>query len=477
MGKPVEVAARAALRCVHCRTTETPLWRTGPDGAKTLCNACGVRFKKGKLILYRNDAGNLTAIKQTDSEPVVVPPPPKKALKPKKPTNGTDRTASAAAGKVAGKTVSKPSAQTTTVGGRHPPSTAPPSMPPTTGPVSGSNSLVRKIPSETCIGSTVAKKVRNRARRMTAGQMPGRYHSASRAASLADADIEHMHCLPSPSPPLSLRSAPSSPGPFDDGFCLRTSSLHISALDVHGPSPYQFSDPACESDTNVFPDVACLGLGGEDDDVASAPVPQPTLSLPSMAADPSSAEQFSFSDSDSVFAPDPSLVIDPLGQRAALAALVRDKSRSPCRIFHACTRALAALGFRLIENGTLPAAPTAAERRSFVRAFISEHSAAAAGENMSLDLMSDDEPRQPSHPAVASRLPFPDRTAYDTAVDTFRAMADCNYLAIFSDALVQQLLEEEVDAFMASPAKDADPAGCIPPQLDGAAGKELSARA
>jgi len=30
-------------RCAHCNTHTTPLWRNGPDGPKTLCNACGVR--------------------------------------------------------------------------------------------------------------------------------------------------------------------------------------------------------------------------------------------------------------------------------------------------------------------------------------------------------------------------------------------------------------------------------------------------
>mmetsp|Transcript_7455 Transcript_7455/g.15209 ORF Transcript_7455/g.15209 Transcript_7455/m.15209 type:complete len:191 (+) Transcript_7455:91-663(+) len=33
-------------QCVECGTTETPLWRTGPMGPKTFCNACGVRWKK-----------------------------------------------------------------------------------------------------------------------------------------------------------------------------------------------------------------------------------------------------------------------------------------------------------------------------------------------------------------------------------------------------------------------------------------------
>ena len=34
--------------CRTCRTRKTPMWRHGPDGPKTLCNACGVRWKLGK---------------------------------------------------------------------------------------------------------------------------------------------------------------------------------------------------------------------------------------------------------------------------------------------------------------------------------------------------------------------------------------------------------------------------------------------
>ncbi|KAH9623006.1 hypothetical protein KSS87_009629 [Heliosperma pusillum] len=37
-------------RCSHCQVTKTPQWRAGPDGPKTLCNACGVRFKSGRLF-------------------------------------------------------------------------------------------------------------------------------------------------------------------------------------------------------------------------------------------------------------------------------------------------------------------------------------------------------------------------------------------------------------------------------------------
>ncbi|XVE87384.1 hypothetical protein DITRI_Ditri18aG0113000 [Diplodiscus trichospermus] len=37
-------------RCSHCGVTKTPQWRAGPVGAKILCNACGVRFKSGRLL-------------------------------------------------------------------------------------------------------------------------------------------------------------------------------------------------------------------------------------------------------------------------------------------------------------------------------------------------------------------------------------------------------------------------------------------
>lgn len=39
-----------ARRCSHCGVQKTPQWRTGPLGAKTLCNACGVRYKSGRLL-------------------------------------------------------------------------------------------------------------------------------------------------------------------------------------------------------------------------------------------------------------------------------------------------------------------------------------------------------------------------------------------------------------------------------------------
>ncbi|KAI9124456.1 hypothetical protein K1719_004378 [Acacia pycnantha] len=42
-------SSQAVRKCMHCEITKTPQWRAGPMGPKTLCNACGVRYKSGRL--------------------------------------------------------------------------------------------------------------------------------------------------------------------------------------------------------------------------------------------------------------------------------------------------------------------------------------------------------------------------------------------------------------------------------------------
>ncbi|XP_043697490.1 GATA transcription factor 2-like [Telopea speciosissima] len=44
------VVVQPARRCTHCLAQRTPQWRAGPLGPKSLCNACGVRFKSGRLL-------------------------------------------------------------------------------------------------------------------------------------------------------------------------------------------------------------------------------------------------------------------------------------------------------------------------------------------------------------------------------------------------------------------------------------------
>ncbi|RLN24876.1 GATA transcription factor 12 [Panicum miliaceum] len=49
-------------RCLHCETDKTPQWRTGPMGPKTLCNACGVRYKSGRLVPEYRPAASPTFV-------------------------------------------------------------------------------------------------------------------------------------------------------------------------------------------------------------------------------------------------------------------------------------------------------------------------------------------------------------------------------------------------------------------------------
>ncbi|KAK3187783.1 hypothetical protein Dsin_027344 [Dipteronia sinensis] len=48
--KPVVVKVSIGRKCQHCGAEKTPQWRAGPLGPKTLCNACGVRYKSGRLV-------------------------------------------------------------------------------------------------------------------------------------------------------------------------------------------------------------------------------------------------------------------------------------------------------------------------------------------------------------------------------------------------------------------------------------------
>ncbi|CAI7877113.1 unnamed protein product [Closterium sp. NIES-54] len=58
-----------AKTCAHCGTSKTPLWRNGPPGPKSLCNACGIRFNKirsGKRKASPQEAAMLREYDSTD---------------------------------------------------------------------------------------------------------------------------------------------------------------------------------------------------------------------------------------------------------------------------------------------------------------------------------------------------------------------------------------------------------------------------
>ncbi|KAJ4848075.1 hypothetical protein Tsubulata_015470 [Turnera subulata] len=71
--KGMKTAAAAAKvvktgrKCLHCGSEKTPQWRAGPEGPKTLCNACGVRFKSGRLVPEYRPANSPTFSSQLHS--------------------------------------------------------------------------------------------------------------------------------------------------------------------------------------------------------------------------------------------------------------------------------------------------------------------------------------------------------------------------------------------------------------------------
>lgn len=61
-GRSVDVARKKLRSCARCGVSSTPQWADGPDGVKTLCMACGARYRQRKCDLYENpEERSLTA--------------------------------------------------------------------------------------------------------------------------------------------------------------------------------------------------------------------------------------------------------------------------------------------------------------------------------------------------------------------------------------------------------------------------------
>lgn len=54
-------------RCHSCNRAETPEWRRGPDGARTLCNACGLHY--AKLTRKQQGASKSTSVGSSNLRP------------------------------------------------------------------------------------------------------------------------------------------------------------------------------------------------------------------------------------------------------------------------------------------------------------------------------------------------------------------------------------------------------------------------
>ncbi|KAM1363720.1 hypothetical protein ACFX15_028065 [Malus domestica] len=55
-------ASPSPLRCTHFASEKTPQWGARPIGPKTLCNACGVRYKSGRLVPEYRPSASLTFV-------------------------------------------------------------------------------------------------------------------------------------------------------------------------------------------------------------------------------------------------------------------------------------------------------------------------------------------------------------------------------------------------------------------------------
>ncbi|KAI9080248.1 hypothetical protein K1719_037642 [Acacia pycnantha] len=62
---------KAEKICRECRTRTTPLWRAGPDGPRSLCNACGLRFRKRMALRGLNSAESQKRRKRTPTDRVM----------------------------------------------------------------------------------------------------------------------------------------------------------------------------------------------------------------------------------------------------------------------------------------------------------------------------------------------------------------------------------------------------------------------
>ncbi|KAI8805557.1 hypothetical protein BJ742DRAFT_775044 [Cladochytrium replicatum] len=53
-----ETLSPGGRTCMYCKCTNTPMWRRGPDGFGTLCNACGVKWKSGRILVGKGSSSS-----------------------------------------------------------------------------------------------------------------------------------------------------------------------------------------------------------------------------------------------------------------------------------------------------------------------------------------------------------------------------------------------------------------------------------
>ncbi|KAJ0054489.1 hypothetical protein Pint_00911 [Pistacia integerrima] len=65
---PPSVSNEIKKSCVDCHTTTTPLWRGGPAGPRSLCNACGISYRKTRNAILGLDKRRAEKCKRKNSK-------------------------------------------------------------------------------------------------------------------------------------------------------------------------------------------------------------------------------------------------------------------------------------------------------------------------------------------------------------------------------------------------------------------------
>ncbi|KAF9574772.1 hypothetical protein EC968_005558 [Mortierella alpina] len=58
-------------RCSYCSIASTPRWRRGPDGPNSLCNRCGILWKRGKILQDASSAESTCESESSAAQPTV----------------------------------------------------------------------------------------------------------------------------------------------------------------------------------------------------------------------------------------------------------------------------------------------------------------------------------------------------------------------------------------------------------------------
>lgn len=176
--------------------------------------------------------------------------------------------------------------------------------------------------------------------------------------------------------------------------------------------------------------MACLGLDGSAD-------PNNNILLP-MAADPSSAEQFSFAFSG--LGRDAYLAFDAPDRVGALRALLLDRTRSVSHLYDSTVQAICHLYDYRCKHHLDMIDPGDCQQfvRSFARLDMSSFSSDALGTPADESCSGISENN--NCPAVM----LPEKTLHSAAVEKFRNLMDSTELVGFAEACLVELLAEDV---------------------------------